>query len=239
MTLSSNFPRSRVAGVWLALPAMLAATAVAAMTARGGGLDDLESSIPAVWQATEFVLVNGIPISYRRFAAAAAVRDTAEALARKTGLFDRVVAFNDKFVLFGVRDGRHWVAEIDAAAGGSNGTISVLRLRGESNPSRPLVSMGVPSSYRWLPAGATLVFDQGSRGDGYSYTQRIYRLAQPLAEANRILRAQLIRQGWSPIAGGIGAPSGLLEAWRHGSTQLVLALTAESSGSALLVHHRQ
>lgn len=202
------------------------------------GFRALETNVHASWpENTSFMRLGGLPVYYRRFSSSTSVHDTAEALARKTGLFNLVLAFRSKLVLSGSHDGWHWVAEIDADPLGARGLVSAVPIGAHSvaGPAWPDARVFAG----WLPDGAELRFDQTLRYAQGAALQRVYRVALPPPRVWQAVWSGLAEQGWSRATEQSDVAPGWSETWSRRQSSLTVALAPDASGSALFVHYRE
>ena len=236
MTMPACTARGLPARLCTGLILLCAATAV-----RPAGSDPvrmgfklLEARGHISWSDKAQMQLGGLPVPYRRFSSEMSPTGTAEALAHLTGMFDQALAFRDLVVLSGTRDGWHWVAEIRTAGHGTLGLVSAIPMGIDAVSGK--ANAGVPFLPSWVPAGATLHFDQAMRQGEVRVRQRLYVLHQPPPQARPLLRARLADTGWTPAFRRQGTNPGGVETWTRRRSRLSLALLPEASGSALFAH---
>lgn len=183
------------------------------------------------WHAPSSVELFGAQVHWRSFTADGSVHETAQNLALRTDLFQRVLALKNKIVLSGFKSGRHWVAEVSANRAGAAGLVSVLRV-GQSQSSHALDRRG---QFGWLPPGAHLRFSQRESDGGRHVVQRVYdvdlSVEQLIIHVERALRAF----GWIP--GHSLATSRGTSTWQRDASRLTLFARDSIGRSSLFVHH--
>jgi hypothetical protein len=183
------------------------------------------------WHAPNSVELFGAQVQWRSFTADVSVHETAQNLALRTDLFQRVMALKDKIVLSGFKSGWHWVAEVSANRAGAAGLVSALRV-GQSQSSHALDRNG---QFGWLPPDAHLRFSQRESHGGRHVVQRVYDMDlsvdQLLIHVERALRAS----GWIADHGLATSPG--TSTWQRDASRLTLFARDSIGRSSLFVHH--
>lgn len=217
---------------------LLSATAAPAADGDpvGSGFSVLKTQVRVSWRDMTTMALGGVSVHYRTFFSRMSVYGTAEAFARESGMFDRVLAFKDRVVLSGARNGWHWVADIGPESSGAQGLVSAMPLNPLADKGSPTPAVGAAPD--WLPEGSGLYFDQTLTQAGMTVRQSIHRLSQPPAAAGNAVRERLVGLGWSRMPGEPGGQSGQMEVWARERSRLMFEITPDVSGSALFVQFR-
>ncbi|MBP6018820.1 MAG: hypothetical protein KA735_04960 [Burkholderiaceae bacterium] len=87
--------------------------------------------LPAVvWESAHIMQVATQPLHVRSFSSSQPPVQLAKALAGHSDIFQRVLTSKHKIVLSGLQPGWHWLAEINAVPGGTQGYVSALYVDG-------------------------------------------------------------------------------------------------------------
>lgn len=217
---------------------LLSATAAPAADGDpvGSGFSVLETQVRVSWRNMTTMALGGVPVHYRTFLSRMPVHGTAEAFARESGMFDRVLAFKDRVVLSGVRNGWHWVVDIGPESSGARGLVSAMPLNPVAAWGAPMPAVGAAPD--WLPAGSRLYFEQTLNQAGMTVRQSIHRLPQPPAAVGDAVTERLAGLGWSRMSGEPGSEHGQMEVWVRERSRLMFAIVPDVSGSALFVQLR-
>lgn len=188
-----------------------------------------------IWSEPEEIQLFGVPASWRRFTTAMPVEKAARILSGQTHLFQQVVAFRQKIILFGMQAGWHWVADLESTEHGAQGTISAL------DASFVHLNEAVENRSNltaiWVPVQARLLYSEKTLMKGRPVVQQIYKVAWPLGKLNLHVREHLQISGWHDALGQEQLINGRV--WQRKSERLMLISHEISGGSALFIHHFQ
>lgn len=211
----------------LGLPAV--ASGVALNELSGSGLEQFR------WSSTQAARLHGVPAHWREFTSPSSLLHATEALATHADRFQRVIAYKGGVLLTGVRANWHWVAEIQPDASGSRGRVSVLRI--DEAQLRGLFQSRSSRNFAWLDHRALLRFSHESAAGGSRTTHEVYGASMSVDQITAYVQQNLRRTGWQPesrVAWWSGA-----DAWRRGSSRLVVMLLPSKPGSTILLSHTE
>lgn len=181
-----------------------------------------------LWQDHEIIELSGVPMHLRSFATTDTALQAAQALARHTDLFQRVLTLDRKVVLSGMQSDWHWLAEIDGGVAGTTGRVSALPLMTNKNTAAPT---RLPR-FAWLPPQAQRRFDYRSTVGSEQVIQQIYSAPLSVSDFTAYVRKQLRNTGWKTDQHDTSSSR-----WRLDGARLTLYSTQGSAGTALYVHY--
>lgn len=144
------------------------------------------NSVDLVWHDVESIRVGDVVIRTAAFRSS----DSADSLARKftiaTTVFDQLLTAPGHLLLSGLRDGWHWLAQINVSSSGAYGYVSVLQV----------ATVPATASPTWLPAHTPALFSFSDVVGGKRVTQHVHRFSGAVSALRVHLEQRLIQQGW-------------------------------------------
>lgn len=110
--------------------------------------------LPAVaWESAQQLQVADQALHVRPFSSAQTPVQLAKALSEHSDIFQRVLTSKHKITLSGLQPGWHWLAEIHAVPGGTQGYVSALYVEGArlQPPDQDKVLMDAMVGVKKLP----------------------------------------------------------------------------------------
>ena len=209
---------------------ILALCAVPVVDAHGlrlAGSDDILQhfkSVNLVWDDVESLRVGGVFIRTAAFRSS----DSGDTLARKftkaTTVFDRLLTTPGYRFLTGVRDGWHWLAQINASSSGAYGYVSVLQA----------ASVPVIASPTWLPAHTSALFSFSDVVDGKTVTQHVHRFFGTVSALRHHLEQRLMQQGWTHQTNHDATDN--TWQWNRPGGDLVVMMIPDKAGVIVFTH---
>ena len=184
------------------------------------------------WDRVQSMELAGIPVHLRPFSSPSTAHAAAESLVHHTGLFQRVLAVQDKVVLSRLDAHWHWLAEINVTSAGAAGYVSVMRIVADGVHSADSES-GHDAS--WLPENAKRRFSQRTSVDKKILTQQLYSSAHSAGELTSYLRRKLRDSGWIKDPDFAAVPGATV--WQRQHLRLTLIPIAQPEGSSLFVQY--
>lgn len=143
-------------------------------------------SVDLVWDDVESIRAGGVVIRTAAFRSSDSVDSLARKLTMTTAVFDRLLTTPGHRFLSGVKDGWHWLAQINASSSGAYGYVSVLQA----------ASVPVFASPTWLPGHTSTLFSYSDSVGGKKVTQHVHRFSGTVSALRDHLYQRLIQQGW-------------------------------------------
>lgn len=187
-------------------------------------------SIPGIkWGAGHELELSGVPAYARPFSSHETAVHVARSLALHTDIFQHALSLPDKFVLSGLGQTWHWLAQIESTPAGAKGQVSALR----TGPLAPRKS--TRAGFTWLPVHAARQFSHRMHSAAGTVEQHVYSVAVAPAELTVYLRRQLRAEGW--VAEPLLAATRHHSAWRRNDARLMVFPQQSPGGSSLYIHH--